>query len=150
MKVILIADVPGLGRIDDVKDVAEGYASNFLFPRHLAVLASSKTMKDLTDNRRRKEKEAEHELRDLQSLASRLDGFPLQFSEKVNEAGLLYAAVGAQKIIDALNKHGFSILKNQIQVKPIKEPGEYGVMIKLKHGLEAKINLTIIAVEDNK
>jgi large subunit ribosomal protein L9 len=150
MKVILIADVPGLGRIDDIKDVSDGYAANFLFPRHLAVLASSKAVKDLSDGRRRKEKEAEHELRDLQSLASRLDGLALQFTEKINEAGLLYAAVGPQKIVDVLNKMGLAITKNQILGKPLKEPGDYEVAVKLKHGLEAKINVTINSAEEKK
>lgn len=150
MKVILIADVPGLGRVDDIKDVSDGYAANFLFPRHLAVLASAKAVKALSDGRRRKEKEAEHELRDLQSLASRIEGLPLQFTEKINEAGLLYAAVGPQKIADALNGMGFTVTKNQILAKPFKEPGEYEVVVKLKHGLEAKINLTISPEEEKK
>ncbi|EFK96596.1 Ribosomal protein L9 [sediment metagenome] len=150
MKIILIADVPGLGRVDDIKDVSEGYAANFLFPRHLAVLASAKAVKELTDSRRRKDKAAEHELRDLQSLASRIDGLPLQFKEKINEAGLLYAAVGPQKIVEVLNKMGLAITKSQIQMKPFKEPGEYEVVVKLKHGLEAKMNLSITPVEYKK
>lgn len=150
MRVILIADVPGLGRVDDVKDVAEGYAANFLFPRHLAVLASAKTLKELSDVRQRREKEAERELKDLQSLASRLDGLPLVFTEKINEAGLLYAAIGPQKIADALNKHGFEVNKNQIESKPFKQPGEYAVAVKLKHGLEAGINLIINPAEEKR
>ncbi len=143
MKVILLAKVAGLGDIDDIKEVAEGYAVNFLFPRHLAVLASSKTISNLNADKRRKEKGAEMDLKTQQSLASRLEGLPLIFTEKTNEAGFLYAAVGPQKISESLKKMGFDIDKNKISANLIKEPGEFDATVKLKHGLEIKIHIIV-------
>lgn len=143
MKVILLAKVQGLGDIDDVVEVAEGHAVNFLFPRHLAVLASQKALNNLNAGRRRKQKEAEEDLKEQQSIASRLDGLPVTFTEKTNEAGFLYAAVGQQKIAEALQKFGFELNKSQISVPPIKEPGEYSASVKLRHGLEAKVSIIV-------
>lgn len=143
MKVILLEKVLGLGDIDAIKDVAEGYAKNFLFPRHLAVLASPKALADLKSAQHRKEKEAETDLREMQSLASRLDGLALTLTEKTNEAGFLYASVGPQKIADTLAGQGFNISKNQVLMKPIKETGEFPVVVKLRHGLEAKLSVII-------
>lgn len=150
MKVILLAKVPGLGNVDDIVDAAEGHAVNYLFPQHLAVLASGKALDELNRLKVRKVKEAESDLKEQQSLASRLDGLPVTFAEKTNEAGFLYAAVGPQKISDALHKMGFDIYKNRIFSKPIKEPGEYDVRVKLRHKLEALIHLTITAVENER
>lgn len=149
MKVILLAKIPGLGDIDEIKEVADGYAANHLFPRHLAVLASPKAVNDLKTQHARKVKEAERELKELQSLASRLEGLSITISEKTNEAGFLYAAVGPQKIAEALNGLGFAVDKNHVIVKPIKEPGEYKAMVKLRHGLEAKINVSVNIIEKN-
>ncbi|MCX6782081.1 MAG: 50S ribosomal protein L9 [Candidatus Magasanikbacteria bacterium] len=150
MKVILLAKVAGLGEIDDIKEVAEGYAVNFLFPRHLAVLASTKSVSELNADKRRKAKEEETDLKTQQSMASRLDGLPVTFTEKTNEAGFLYAGVGAQKIFDSLKKLGFEIDKNRISVNLIKEPGEYSATIKLRHGLEAKIHVIVNSIKNNE
>ncbi len=150
MKVILLVKVAGLGTVDDVVDVAEGYAVNFLFPQHLAVLASNKALDNLGRERARKAKEAEQDLKEQQSLASRLDGLSITISEKTNEAGFFYAAVGVQKISEALLGMGYQVGKNQIQVKPVKEPGDYEVKIKLPHGLEATIHLVASALESKK
>jgi large subunit ribosomal protein L9 len=144
MKVILLAKVPGLGDVEDIKDVAEGYAVNFLFPRHLAVLASSKAVENLSIARAKKAKLLENDLKLQQLLASRLDGLAVTIKEKTNDAGLFYAAIGQQKIFDALQKMGFDVVKNNIIIKAIKEPGEYDIPIKLRHGLEVRIHLIAI------
>lgn len=146
----MLAKVPGLGNIDDVVDAAEGYATNYLFPQHLAVLASSKALNDLAKQRSKKVKEAERILKEEQALASRLDGLPVSILEKTNEAGFFYAAIGPQKISEALSKLGFSIDKSQITVTPIKEPGDYEIKIKLKHKLESVIHLTASAAISEK
>ena len=148
MQVILLAKVPGLGEIDDIVNAADGYATNFLFPRHLAVSASPKALSDLKTDRARRAKASEEELRIQQSFASRLDGLPVTIIEKTNEAGFLYAAVTAQKISATLKKMGFDVSKNNIAVKSIKEPGEYEARIKLRHGLEAKLNLVVMALSN--
>ncbi len=143
MKVILLQNVPSLGKMDDVKDVSDGYAVNFLFPKHLAVQASPKAMADLTAHKKKLAKDEERDLREQQSLAALLDGVELKFVEKANDKGLLYSAVSAQKIADAFKKRKQNIDKKQIEVPNIKKVGEYIGKIKFRHGLEASFNVIV-------
>jgi len=143
MKVILMQKVPGLGEIDAVKDVADGYAQNFLFPRHLAVQASAKAIADLEAHKNKQAKEDGRDLQEQQNLATKLDGISLNFQEKANDKGLLYSAVTAQKVSEALLKLGHRVDKKQINVPQIKKTGDYKGKIKFRHGLEAEIGLTV-------
>lgn len=68
------------------------------------------------------------------------------FKEKANDKGLLYAAVGSAKISEALKKMGYEVDKDRINIpKPIKEAGEYEVAVRLQHGLEVKLSVTVSA-----
>ncbi len=146
MKVVLLQDVKGIGKADEIQDVSEGYARNFLFPKHLAVQALDKNIKELSDRKRKESKEFERELNESQGLAGRLDGLEIFIKEKASEAGVLYASVGAQRLAQELHKHGFKIEKNQIENLSIKKAGEYTINIKLNHGLEAQIVVRVETV----
>lgn len=148
MKVILLEKVPGLGDIDDVKDVSDGYALNHLFPHHLVVQASAQKVAQLKAKEKKRVKDMEKELHEAQSLADRLDGYTLLIEDKVNEEGMLYAAVTPQRIAEALKTYGFPVNKNMIVSEPIKEIGEYKITVKMRHGLEAMINLAVNAKSD--
>lgn len=143
MKVILLQKVPGIGDIDDVKDVADGYARNFLFPRHLAVQASVNAIAQVGAHKKKVAKEAEQDLHEQQSLADRLDGLTIDVKEKVSDKGLLYAAVGPQRVVDELKKRGFVVNRSQIVMKPIKAEGEFSATVRLRHGLEANIHIIV-------
>ena len=143
MQVILIQNVPGMGKIDDIKEVSEGYARNFLFARNLAIPVTPKVLGDLKIRKNKKVKDYEAELRAGQSVADKLDGWELILKERVSAGGSLYAAVGPQKIAEALARNGFKINKDQIMLKPIKETGEYKAKIKFPHGLEAEIRVIV-------
>ncbi len=145
MKVILLSKVPGLGEIDAVKEVADGYAQNFLFPRHLAVQASPKAIADLEAHKKKLAKEDGRDLQEQQNLAAKLDGISLDFKERANESGLLYSAVTSAKVSEALLKLGSNVDKKQISLPQIKKVGEYKGKIKFRHGLEAEISLTVYA-----
>lgn len=147
MKVVLLQDVKGIGKADEIQEVSEGYARNFLFPKHFAVQALEKNIKELSDRKRKESKESERELQELQGLAGRLEGLEILVKEKSSEAGVLYASVGQQRLIQELHKRGFKIEKNQIENLSIKKAGEYMVNIKLNHGLEARI---VVRVETFK
>lgn len=143
MKVVLLQDVKDVGKADEIKDVSEGFARNFLFPKHWAVVAKDKALKELSDKISKQSKEAEMDLKQQQDLAARLEGIELTIKEKASEAGVLYAAVGQAKILQELAKRGIKIEKNQVENKIIKKAGEYGVKIKLRHGLEAEISVRV-------
>lgn len=139
MKVLLLQDVPGVGRGDEIKEVADGYARNYLFPKNLAVLATPKRAAEAEGKRLENAKRAERELKEAQSLASRVDGYELELFEKANKNGKLYAAVGAEKISASLIKNGYPVRPEQISLKPIKEIGTFPAAVKFKHGLEVSI-----------
>ncbi|MBI5729470.1 MAG: 50S ribosomal protein L9 [Candidatus Magasanikbacteria bacterium] len=143
MKVILLQNVPGVGRADDIKEVADGYARNFLFARHLAVPASEKATNDLALKHKRVAKEAERDLSLQQKVAEKIEGQEIELKEKVSEAGHLYAAVTAVKVAEALKKAGYQITPEQIIMKPLKEAGTFPVKIKFRHGLEATVSVVI-------
>lgn len=143
MKVVLLQAVKGLGKIDEIKEVNEGYARNFLFPKHLAVIAKEKALKELSDKKIRQSKEAEEDLKMQQTLAAKLDGVEIVVKEKASESGILYAAVGQAKIMQELGKRGIKIDRNQLENKSIKKSGEYPIKIKLRHGLEAEITVRV-------
>lgn len=145
MKVVLLQKVPGIGDIDDVKEVADGYARNFLFPQHLAVQASVSVISQIAAHKKKVGKEAENDLREQQSLADRLDGLTIEIKEKVSDKGLLYAAVGPQRLVEELKKRGIVVTKAQIAMKPIKEEGEFTVPVRLRHGLEASVSIIVSA-----
>ncbi len=145
MKVILLQKVPGLGDIDQVKEVADGYARNFLFPRHLAVQATATTLADMAAHKKKEAKQAERDLHEQQTLAEKLEGLAIEIKEKVSEKGQLYAAVGPARVVTELAKRGLTVERNQIQMKPIKEAGEFEALVKLRHGLEATVNIIISA-----
>ncbi len=144
MKVILLAAVKGVGRIDEVKEVSEGYARNFLFPNHLAVPADQKKLQAVQGKHAREAKEVAGELAVEQKLASRLDGFELEIVDKVSPSGKLFAAITPVRVADGLRKSGFSVKKEQIQMKSIKEPGTYAVTVVFKHGIEASLTLHVL------
>ena len=143
MKVVFIQDVPKIGKIDEIKEVSEGYARNFLFARNLAVPATPQMLADIQARKNKKIKNAEEELKEEQATAARLDGWEITLTEKTNASGALYAAVTPQKIADSLKKSGFVIDKNQIQVKPIKQVGQHAAKVKFSHGLEAHVSIII-------
>jgi len=143
MKVILLKNVPGLGKMDDVKDVAEGYARNFLFANNLAVLASKGTLINREVQNQKKVKEEMTDLKNQQALANKIESTVLNIQGKMSEGNTLYAAIGPQVIISELAKKGIRLDKNQIDVKQIKEAGEYKAKVKLRHGLEAELSITV-------
>lgn len=146
MKVILTKDVQNLGSAGDVKDVADGYARNFLIPSGYANIATQSAIKQSEEIKIKKAKQAEEELKNAEELSGKLEGVSVTVNGKADESGKLYAAVKAEEISKSLAAEGFDVDKNKIIVKePIKEIGEYEVIVALEHGLEARLNLTVEA-----
>lgn len=145
MKVVLLENVSGLGRADDIKEVADGYARNYLFPHHLAVPASGKIVSDIERRHTKQNKLAENELKEQQSIAERMDGIEIEIKAKANEQGVLYAAVGADIIAQALVKRGYGVAAKQIVAKALKTVGSHSVRVRFSHGLEVTITVTVVS-----
>ena len=143
MKVVLLKDIPSLGKTDQIKEVSDGYARNYLFTHNLAVPASGDVVHQVKAQQTKKKKNEENDLKQQQQIAEKLDGYELEIKEKVSSTGSLYAGVNPAKISVELKKKGFVVSPKQIEMQPIKEVGEYEIKVKLKHGLESDIRLII-------
>lgn len=144
MRVILLQDIEKLGKKYDLKEVADGYARNFLIPKGLAQKATPQALKWLETQKEIAEKKAEEELKKFQELASRLDGLEVIFALRVGDSQQLFESVTSQKISEKLKEMGFDVKKSQIALeKPIKELGEFPVKIQLEHNLEAEIKVIV-------
>lgn len=131
MKVILLEKVKGMGNKHDVKDVPDGYASNFLFPKKLAEPATSQALARMEQfqNQIRVEKEIEHSL--LKKYLADLESKELVLTEKANESGHLFSSIHAKEIASAMDKlHHIHIDPKYILLeKPIKAVGEYTIKV---------------------
>lgn len=143
MKVILLQFVKGVGSIDEIKEVSDGYARNFLFPNKLALPATPKAIAEIAGQQHQADKQSAQELVGEQKLAARLDGYELEISEKSSSQGKLYAALTPHSIAERLLKAGFKIKKEQVRMKSIKDPGTFRVTIVFKHGIEAVITVIV-------
>jgi large subunit ribosomal protein L9 len=149
MKVILNKDLSPLGEEGDVKDVARGYARNFLFPRGIALPYNEKTVK-LFENRRE-----EIELRKVQKrtdaagLKERLEGLTPEITMPAGPNGKLYGAVTSQTVVDELAKHGFEIERKRVELPgpSIKNVGKYKITVKLYENAFAEITISVLGQE---
>ena len=147
MQVILLSDVKGLGKANDIVNVSDGYARNFLFKKKLA---KETTASNLNEVKLQTGAKAEHERRALEAaneLKTRLDGKTFEVRAKGGEGGKLYGAVTAADIADAMTKSDFATDKKQVVLSsPIKNVGTYEVRIKLHPQVSAQINIEVTTV----
>ena len=144
MKVILIKDVENLGGIGDVKIVADGYARNFLIPGGYVEVATKSAVEQAEKIKIEKEKIAKKDLMNIEGMAEKLEGVSVIIKTKADESGKLYAAIKTEEISEELGKKGFEINKNKIVIEePIKEVGDYEVIINLEHGLETRVGVIV-------
>ena len=148
MKVILLKDVENLGKEGEVKEVADGYARNFLIPEKLAVAATEQAIKDSEARKQKKEKEAKMELEETQKLAEQLEGRELYIKVKEKD-GKLFGSVNEKVIAKALKDEGVIINPSAVKLDDsIKELGEYDVHFDLDHGLEADMKVILVSQEE--
>lgn len=144
MKVILLQDVEGTGAKFEIKEVADGYARNYLLPNGLAKQATDEVIEWVEQQKAALEEKAAKELESTQELASKLDDLEVPIPMKVGEAGQLFEQVNAQKIASVLQEQGLQVTKEQVKLQePIKETGEFPVRVSLDHNLEATIRVII-------
>lgn len=147
MKVILNVDVKHLGEEGDVKDVANGYARNYLFPRSLAVPCNDVTLAHFEGRRADIEARKEEKRKDAAGLKERLEGAKLTIAMSAGANGKLYGAVTNQTIADELAKLGFEVERKRIEVPglTLKSVGKYTVIVHLYESATAEVPVVIEA-----
>jgi large subunit ribosomal protein L9 len=144
MKVIFLKDAPK-GKMGEVKEVADGYARNFLFPKGLALPATPSAIKAAKVLSDEKAESQARQREELGRIAQELEGKELHFKAKAGAKGRLHGAITTASIADELSRlTGFEIDKKKVELEePLHHVGSYDVMINLGTGTEAKIKVVI-------
>jgi len=143
MKIILLQDVKGLGKKGAIKEVAEGYARNFLFVKKLAEIATGSGLKKAEAIQKKQMEKDQSDLEKTQELADRLEGKAITLIVKAKD-GKLFGSVGTKDIAKELKKENIIVPEKSIALEsPIRELGEYEVKIELDHKIEAMIMVLI-------
>ena len=146
MKVILKADIKGVGKKDEVINASDGYVRNFLFPKNLAVEANNENMSKLKAQENSKAYKKGQEKEEAKKIAEKLAGIQLKVLVKAGENGKIFGGVSAKDIADAFEKqHNIKIDKKKVDLKEtIKTLGVHTVSIKLFEGVVGKIKVDVI------
>jgi large subunit ribosomal protein L9 len=144
MKVILLDDVAKLGRRGEVRDVADGYARNFLIPKKLALSATSGNLNNLDHIKKQQDGKAGRIKSDAEALRARIEALSYEERRQASEEGKLFGSVTSQDIADFLGKHGVKIERRRISLdEPIKALGETSVGVRLHPDVVAQLKVTV-------
>ncbi len=144
MKVILTADVDKLGKSGEMKDVAEGFARNFLIPRKLAVPAAGGAYRAWQHDIASREEKRKREREEAEVASTRISSTTLTMGVKVGEGGKLYGSITAKDIADALARRGIDVDRHKIELEePLKSLGTYKVAVKVYQGMTPEVTVVV-------
>ncbi|CAN5129849.1 50S ribosomal protein L9 [soil metagenome] len=144
MRVVLRQEVRGLGRTGEVKDVAEGYAQNFLLPRGLAVEASAGELKRLAQERASVQAKKERAHADAEGLARRIGETTLTFSLKAGKDGRTFGSVTNRDIAESLRTSGIDVDRAKIHLEePLRALGVHRVEVRLQSDVRAALTVAV-------
>lgn len=146
MKVILLQDVEGLGKAGDLKEVANGYARNYLLPRHVAAAATPALIANRDSRIAAEKRKLDKQTEENQQRAERLGQVTLTFKARVGREGRLYGSITSQDIAEGLRQsEGIVIDRRMIELpNPIRSVGSFMVPVKIAQKLEPKITVNVI------
>jgi large subunit ribosomal protein L9 len=145
MKVIFLKDVKGKGKKGEVKNVADGYAHNFLIKQGLAIEASNTNISTLEGQKKKEDKRAAEELEEAKKLKEQLEKITVELSAKAGEGGRLFGSITTKQIAEELQKkHGFKIDKRKMELPDaIRTLGHTKVPVKLHHEVLASLTVQV-------
>ncbi|RHW40413.1 50S ribosomal protein L9 [Neobacillus notoginsengisoli] len=145
MKVIFLKDVKGKGKKGEVKNVADGYAHNFLFKQGLAVEATSANMSNLNAQKKKEEKMATQELAEAKDLKAKLEKITVELTAKSGEGGRLFGSITTKQIAEELQKkQGIKLDRRKMELEDaIRSLGMTKVPVKLHHEVTAVLNVHV-------
>ena len=145
MKVLLLADVKGQGKKDQIVEVSDGYARNFLFPKKLAVLADAKVMSESKSKEEAKQFKLKEEKAAAKALAEKLATLTVKITASSGGDGRLYGSITSKDIAEKLKEqHKIEIDKRKLVLNDnIKSYGTYEVEVKVYPEISAKLKVTV-------
>ena len=151
MKVILISDVENIGVVGDVKDVKNGMARNYLFPRKLAVKATESNLRAWKSKIEAIRLRRTEILENARAFAEKLEGVEISIPARAGEEDRLFGSVTSQNISDALGEKGFEISRRDILLDgTLKELGTYKVAVKLHTDVTQQITVNVVKEEEQE
>nr|WP_314276390.1 50S ribosomal protein L9 [uncultured Peptostreptococcus sp.] len=145
MKVILLKDVKGTGKKDEIKEVSDGYARNFLLKKGLALEANQSNVKELDEKAKSKERKALIEYEEAVLLGKQMENISIEIMVKSGDAGRIFGSITSKEIAEQLKKQkNLDIDKRKILMdEPIKTLGSTFVEIKLHQKVTTKIRVDV-------
>ena len=145
MKVIFLKDVKNVGKKGDIKNVADGYANNFLLKNNLAVEADQAAMSKLAGQQKKQEQEVEQELTEAKELKEKLEALTVELTAKSGEGGRLFGSITTKQVAKELEKkHGYKIDKRKMELDDaIRALGFTNVPVKLHQEVTATLRVHV-------
>jgi|GEM_PF-6681 len=144
MKVILKNEVDNLGLAGDIVDVADGYGRNYLIPRGMAILATKGAEREAQALLRSRKVREQETLGDAEAMREVLESRVLRVAARVDERGHLYGSVGAADVERVLRERGHDIPRKRIELKSVKEIGEYEVPVQVHPQVIATVTINVV------
>ena len=145
MKVILLEDVPSLGKAGDTVKVSDGYGRNFLIPRKKALFATEKNLKAIEHQKTLVQHQMGKVKKNTETLARQIEALSCTFSKNVGESGKLFGSVTSMEIEAFLKENGIEVDRKKILLEePIKNIGVFNVPIKLHQEITAHLKVWVV------
>lgn len=147
MKVILLDNIKGVGKKDEVINASDGYARNFLFPKKLAVEANNENMNKLKAKKQSEQYKKDVDKENARNIAKKLDDIILIIKVKAGENGKIFGGVTSKEISEELNKqYKINVDKKKIVLSEnIKNLGSFDITIKLYEGITGKLKVKVMS-----
>lgn len=144
MKVVLLQDVKKLGKVDDIVEVNDGYARNFLFKQKMAIEATKENLNEVKLRKRAEQVKADRALADARATAEELEGKAFTMKMKAGAGGRLYGTLTAMDVATALTAGGYEVDKRNITIEtPLKMLGTAKVKLKLHNEVMATVEIKV-------
>jgi large subunit ribosomal protein L9 len=144
MKIILMDDVPALGRRGEVRDVSDGYARNYLLPHKLALHATTANLKNLDQIKARQDAAAAKLTAQAQEQARAIEALHFTQARQASDEGRLFGSIGKADLVAFLSQHGVEVERRRIAMdEPIKSVGDFTVPVRLHADVTAQLKVSV-------
>nr|AOE07631.1 LSU ribosomal protein L9p [uncultured bacterium]CBL87498.1 Ribosomal protein L9 [uncultured Flavobacteriia bacterium] len=146
MKVILKENIEKLGFKDEIVDVKNGFARNFLIPKNKAVIATENAIKVLNENLRQQESKLKEEIENANKTLEELSKLNIVIKSKLQEDGKkLFGSISSKQLVDEIGKHGIEIDRKFVKLNSVKEIGSYTAEIRLHRKVNCSLEFKVVS-----
>ena len=145
MQLILLENVPSLGKAGDLVKVSDGYGRNYLIPQKKALLATEKSLKVIEHQKRQVQQRMDKTKKDAEKMAQQIEKLSCTFAKTVGESGKVFGSVTSMDIENYLKENGMEVDRKKISLEePIKNLGMFTVPIKLHPEVAAHLKVWVV------